>query len=77
MVDAGRAALAQPLPARRRRRLEPLMTWEELQQNRGPGYDTHHVVERWSENDGIQPSMIYASDNEVPVPTLKHWEINA
>lgn len=48
-----------------------------MQQNRGPGYDEHHVVERWSENDGIPPSMIYSPDNEAPIPTLKHWEINS
>lgn len=51
-------------------------TWEELQQNRGTGYDRHHVVERWSEDDGISRDMIYSSENEVPIPTLKHWEIN-
>ncbi len=56
--------------------LDPPKTWEELQQNRGPGYDEHHVVERWSEQDGISSSAIYSSGNEVPIPTLKHWEIN-
>jgi hypothetical protein len=51
-------------------------TREELQQNRAPGYDKHHVVEWWSENDGIPPSMIYSPDNEVLIPRLKHWDIN-
>jgi hypothetical protein len=57
--------------------LDAPKTWDELQQNAGTGYDVHHVVERWSENDGIPPGMIYSSENEVPIPTLKHWEINA
>ncbi len=57
--------------------LDPPKTWEELQQNRGPGYDEHHVVERWSEKDGIPPSMIYSPDNEALIPTLRHWEINS
>jgi len=56
--------------------LDAPKTWEELQQNRGTGYDRHHVVERWSENDGIPRDMIYSSENEAPIPTLKHWEIN-
>lgn len=56
--------------------LDPPKTWEELRQNQGRGYDEHHVVERWSENDGIPPSMIYAADNEALIPILKHWEIN-
>jgi hypothetical protein len=56
--------------------LDPPKTWEELQQNQGPGYDEHHVVERWSENDGIPSSLIYSSENEVAIPTLKHWEVN-
>jgi hypothetical protein len=56
--------------------LDSPKTWEELQQNRGPGYDKHHVVERWSENDGIPPNIIYSPDNEVLIPRLKHWEIN-
>jgi len=57
--------------------LDAPKTWEELQQNAGTGYDVHHVVEQWSANDGIPPSMIYSPENEVPIPTLKHWEINA
>jgi hypothetical protein len=57
--------------------LDAPKTWEELQQNAGTGYDKHHVVEQWSAKDGIPPSMIYSPENEVPIPTLKHWEINA
>jgi len=47
-----------------------------LQQNRGPGYDRHHVVERWAEDDGMPRSKIYTPDNEVPIPKIAHWEIN-
>lgn len=50
--------------------------WEELQQNRGTGYDQHHIVEQWSEKDGITRSMIDAPGNLVNIPTVKHWEIN-
>lgn len=56
--------------------LDPPKTWEELQQNSGRGYDKHHIVERWSEDYGIPPSMIYSPDNEPLIPKLKHWEIN-
>ncbi len=57
--------------------LDAPKTWEELQQNAGTGYDIHHVVQRESEKDGVPRSMIYGPQNEVPIPTLKHWEINA
>lgn len=57
--------------------LDAPKTWEELQQNAGTGYDIHHVVQRESEKEGIPASMIYSSENEVPIPTLKHWEINS
>jgi hypothetical protein len=57
--------------------LDPPKTWEELQQNQGPGYDEHHVVEQGSEKDGIPRSMIDSPDNVVPVPRLKHWQINS
>jgi hypothetical protein len=56
--------------------LDPPKTWEELQQNRGPGYDEHHVVEQWSENDGIPRSLIDSPDNKVPIPKMKHWQMN-
>jgi hypothetical protein len=56
--------------------LDPPKTWEELQQNSGAGYDKHHVVERWSENYGIPGAIIYSPQNTVPIPKLKHWEIN-
>lgn len=49
---------------------------EELRKNRGPGYDRHHIVERWAERDGMPPDKIYSPDNVVPIPKLKHWEIN-
>jgi len=57
--------------------LDAPKTWEELQQNAGTGHDIHHVVEQSSAKDGITPGMIYGSEDEVPIPTLKHWEINA
>jgi hypothetical protein len=56
---------------------DPPKTWEELQQNSGPGYDRHHIVERWSERDGMPRAKIYASDNVVPIPKARHWEINS
>jgi hypothetical protein len=56
--------------------LDPPKTWEELQQNRGPGYDQHHVVEQWSEKDNIPRSMIDAPGNVVPIPKMKHWQMN-
>jgi hypothetical protein len=56
---------------------DPPQTLEELRQNEKPGYDDHHVVERWSKKDGIPESKIEAPDNIVPIPTLKHWQINS
>ncbi|MFZ1920871.1 MAG: hypothetical protein WAU57_04480 [Xanthobacteraceae bacterium] len=56
--------------------LDAPTTWEELQQNAGTGYDEHHVVEQWSENDGVPRSLIDAPDNRVEIATLKHWDIN-
>jgi hypothetical protein len=56
---------------------DPPKTWEELQQNSGPGYDRHHIVERWSESDGMPRAKIYAPDNVVPIPKVTHWEINS
>ncbi len=57
--------------------LDPPKTWGELQQNREPGYDKHHVVERWSKNDGIPQSLIESPDNTVPIPKMKHWDMNS
>ena len=56
--------------------LDAPKTWEELQQNAGTGYDEHHIVEQWSEKDGIPRSLIDAPYNRLKIPTLKHWEIN-
>lgn len=56
---------------------DPPKTWEELQKNSGSGYDKHHVVERWTAKDGMPSSKIYSPDNVVPIPKLKHWEINS
>jgi hypothetical protein len=55
---------------------DPPETLEELRQNEKPGYDDHHIVERWSEKDGVPKSRIESPDNIVPIPKLKHWEIN-
>jgi hypothetical protein len=55
---------------------DPPKTLEELRKNEKPGYDDHHVVERWSKNDGIPESKIESPDIIVPIPKLKHWEIN-
>jgi hypothetical protein len=57
--------------------LDAPKTWEELQQNRGTGYDEHHIVERWSAKDGISTDQIESPENKVCIPTLKHWEINS
>jgi len=56
--------------------LDAPKTFEELQQNAGTGYDEHHIVEQWSEKDGIPRSSIDAPYNRVEIPTLVHWEIN-
>jgi hypothetical protein len=49
---------------------------EELRQNEKPGYDNHHIVEQWAEDDGIPKNKIQSPENIVPIPKLKHWEIN-
>jgi hypothetical protein len=42
-----------------------------------PGYQDHHIVEQGSaRSDGFPDSMIESSDNIVPIPTLKHRQIN-
>ena len=38
--------------------------------------DEHHVVERWSKKDGIPQSLIDSPDNTVPIPKIKHWDMN-
>jgi hypothetical protein len=55
---------------------DPPKTLEELRKNEKPGYDDHHIVERWSAKDGVPESKIESPDNIVPIPKLKHWEIN-
>lgn len=57
--------------------LDPPKTWQQLQLNAGAGYDSHHIVEQWSENDSIPRSMIDSPNNIVPIPRLKHWQINS
>jgi len=56
---------------------DPPKTLDELRQNTKPGYDEHHIVERWSKKDGIPETWIESPDNVVPIPKLKHWEINS
>ncbi|MGO9396301.1 MAG: hypothetical protein ACLP19_00475 [Xanthobacteraceae bacterium] len=56
---------------------DPPHTLEELQQNAKPGYDEHHIVEQWSKKDGVPRAMIDSPENIVPIPKLKHWEINS
>jgi hypothetical protein len=56
---------------------DPPKTLEDLQHNVGRGYDGHHIVERWSKNDGIPEEWIEPSENIVRIPKLKHWEINS
>jgi hypothetical protein len=51
-------------------------TLDELRQNTKPGYDEHHVVERWAEEDGMLGDKIESPENIIPIPKLKHWEIN-
>lgn len=41
-----------------------------------PGYDVHHVVERGTALNASEAAQIYSPDNEVAIPTLKHWELN-
>jgi len=41
-----------------------------------PGYDVHHVVERGTALNASEAAQIYSPDNEVGIPTLKHWELN-
>ena len=55
---------------------DPPKTLEELKENTKPGYDDHHIVEQWAERDGMPRAKIQSADNIVPIPTLKHWEIN-
>jgi hypothetical protein len=55
---------------------DPPKTLEELRQNTKPGYDNHHIVEQWAEEDGMPRNKVQSSENIVPIPKLKHWEIN-
>ncbi len=57
--------------------LDPPKTLDELRKNKGPGYDQHHIVEQWSEKDGMPRSKIDSPDNVVTIPRLKHWQINS
>jgi hypothetical protein len=41
-----------------------------------PGYDVHHVVEGATAQDASEAARINAPDNEVLIPTLKHWQLN-
>jgi hypothetical protein len=41
-----------------------------------PGYDVHHIVEGATALDASEATQINSPDNEVLIPTLKHWELN-
>jgi hypothetical protein len=56
---------------------DPPKTLEELRQNTKPGYDEHHIVERWSKRDGIPEEWIESPINIVSISKLKHWQINS
>jgi len=58
---------------------DPPQTLETLQQaalDPQLGYDVHHVVEGSTAQDTSEAARINAPDNEVLIPTLKHWELN-
>ena len=42
-----------------------------------PGYDVHHVVEGATSKDAAETALVDSLDNQVLIPTLKHWELNA
>jgi hypothetical protein len=59
---------------------DPPQSLEALQdaaQDPQPGYDVHHVVEGGTAADANDAAQINSPDNEVAIPTLKHWELNA
>jgi hypothetical protein len=53
---------------------DPPKTLDELYQNEGgPGYDNHHIVEKTPARQfGFEEDQIEASENQVYIPTLKH-----
>ena len=58
---------------------DPPQTLEDLQQaafDPQPGYDVHHVVEGGTATDANEAARVDSPDNEVLIPTLKHWELN-
>jgi hypothetical protein len=55
---------------------DPPKTFEELRHNTKPGYDNHHIVEQWAEEDGMPRNKVQSPENIVPIPKLKRWEIN-
>ncbi len=59
---------------------DPPQTLEELQEaalDPQPGYDVHHVVEGATAMDPSEAARVNSPDNQVLIPTLKHWELNA
>ena len=56
-------------------------TLEELRESARsprPGYDIHHVSEKEAAREaGFSESQIFSFENEVSIPTLKHWQITA
>ena len=58
---------------------DPPKTLEDLKQaalDPQTGYDVHHIVERASVQNADEKIRIMQPDNEVLIPTLKHWELN-
>jgi len=59
---------------------DPPRTLEELEEaalDPQPDYDVHHVVEVGTALDASEAARIDSPDNEVLIPTLKPWELNA
>jgi hypothetical protein len=58
---------------------DPPQTLDALQEaalDPQPGYDVHHVVEGSTAQDASEAARIDSPENEVLIPTLKHWELN-
>jgi hypothetical protein len=58
---------------------DPPQTLEDLQEaalDPQPGYDVHHWVEGETAQYADEAARINSPDNELAIPTLKHWELN-
>jgi hypothetical protein len=57
---------------------DPPQTLEALQEaalDPPPGYDVHHVVEGDTAVDASEGARVNSPENEVAIPTLKHWAL--